>query len=112
MELEGCVCPVPLLRDKAGPEPEDENKPMISLVLEVAHIVPFALGDATVREGWVEVQEMERRIELVLQNPIQTRLQDINRAENGVLLGMNVRTAVGGLAWGIETGVENGACCP
>ena len=41
---------------------------MISL--EVAHIVPFALGDATVREGWVEVQETERRIELVLQNPV------------------------------------------
>jgi hypothetical protein len=37
-----------LLKDEAGPEPEDENEPLVTL--ETVHIVLFALSDGEVRE--------------------------------------------------------------
>ena len=56
MEREGYTCPVSLLRDKAGPEPEDKSEPVVTL--EAAHILPLALGDTNVREGCVDLREM------------------------------------------------------
>ena len=43
-------------------------------------------------------------------NKYQDLLKDINVVENGILLEYNIHAALGNLAWGIETTMENGNC--
>lgn len=125
MEREDHVCPVTLIRDKYDPNHKLEpNNPEPRAKLQAAHVLPFSLGNTTVREGCTFVREMMWLIDLVLQGVVWEYIRnftgddavfaiikdDINTLENGILLEMNAHQAFSDLEWGIETTIEDGVC--